>query len=243
MGIFPSRAITQEMTSLSIKEACLQARSGDILLISDSSINAKMINNICAARWSHVAIVYRDPTRFDFRPCMFESVMHAGDEIDVVDCKKSAGVRLIDMETYLLRFRGNAVAMRMLMTNAAHKVDKDMEALATSVLSKMVDRYHGKPYETKWSEFVLARFPIIPRTSESPGAFFCSELVAWCYINMGLVDGRACASSNFLPEEFSSTGDLHLIYPKEMPFLCFSPETTLVKLGDEMFIDTTKESV
>ena len=243
MGIFPSRAITQEHTSLSIQDACLLARSGDLLLISDTSINARLINEICAARWSHAAIIYRDPNRHNGRPCIFEAVMHAGEEIDVIKKRKATGVRLIDMEAYLNRFKGNAVAMRMLVTNSAYTIHKDVGKFTTSMMAQMVDRYHGKPYETRWSEFILARFPIIPRTSESPSAFFCSQLVAWCYINMGLIDGKSMASGHFLPEEFSSTGDLELRYPSELPFICFSPETTFLKLGEEMFIDTTKISV
>ena len=219
------------------------ARSGDILLISDSSINAYLINSICAARWSHVAIIYRNKNRFGGRPCIFEAVMHAGKEVDIIKKRSVGGVRLIDLETYLLQFTGNAVAFRYLMTNNRYDIQRQMRDRATRMIEEMIDEHHGKPYEFRWSEIVLARFPIIPRTSETPGAFFCSELVAYCYMNIGLIDPKAAVSSHFLPEEFSATGDLELLYPTGMPFTCFSPESKIVKLGDEMFIDTSKECV
>lgn len=237
MGLLPSRSGVMNQFDLSVESACLLATSGDIVLVSDSSINASLINGICASRWSHVAIVYRDVSFNGGRPCIFESVKHKGRDLDLIDGKPATGVRILDLYDYLHTFKGNAVALRMLMTNKVCKVQTSLRTHITMVLRGLIEKYHGKPYESKWSEFVLARFPFIPRTSESPTEFFCSELVAWCYINIGLLSKKA-PSSSYLPEEFSDISTLNLSIPPSLVTFYF-PETVQIKLSEEMLIDTT----
>jgi hypothetical protein len=59
-GVFPSRKISRDFASFSIEDACLAASSGDIVLISDNSLNARLIVETCAMQWSHVAIIYKN---------------------------------------------------------------------------------------------------------------------------------------------------------------------------------------
>ncbi len=221
---------------MSILDACLLVNSGDLVLFSDKSFNASFITTICACRWSHLGIILR---RKNGRPLLLESVKSLGDDIDVTTKRKQAGVRLIDFETHLKHFSGKAVAIRPLMTKKELNASKQLRRHMTTVIDNVYESEQYKPYADSFIDFILARFPIIEKRSESNDKFFCSKLVAWCYMRGGLLSTSVLPSS-FLPDDFSSTGDVKLSYPSflNFPGLSATP-SELIKFGDEMYINTT----
>jgi len=234
-GLIPSRSISSVEASLSISDACELVESGDIVLFSDYSWSASFITLSCASRFSHVGIIYRPSGK---KPLLLESVKHAGKDIDVSYLKPESGVRLIDFENHLKHFKGKSVAVRTILTrkdlNAAKPMRKHME----DVVCKMWQSTRGKTYSSNIVDFLLSRFPIVEKKSDTFDNFFCSKLVAWCYLEAGLLDNRIMPSS-YLPDDFSTTGSISLCYPNVLPFPglnASNPE--IIRLSDELYINT-----
>jgi hypothetical protein len=108
----------------------------------------------------------------------------------------------------------------------------------TEVIRAFYHENKGKPYEDSIIDFLISRFPIIEKRGETKDKFFCSKLVAWCYVCAGLLDSSVVPSS-FLPDDFSSTGDIKLSYPPVLPFPGLGVTSSeLIKFGEEMYINT-----
>ena len=236
LGILPSRSVSSKEASLSISDACKLVESGDLVLFSDRSWSASFITVSCASRFSHLAIVYRPSGG---RPLLLEAVLHPGKDIDVSFLIPESGVRLIDFENHLQHFRGKAVAIRIVLTRKDLNASKPLKKHMTSVMEKVWEETKGKPYETRAIDFLLSRFPFVEKRSENLDRFFCSKLVALCYIRAGLLDTSVMPSS-FLPDDFSATGDVTLKYPTVLPFPGLSAKfSELIKFSDELYINTS----
>lgn len=238
----PSRKISTKDASLSIDDACFLVSSGDILLISGTSYSSYFVTSFCASQWSHIAIVYREEGG---KPMLFEAIKHDDDSspnIDVRTGKHSVGVRLIDMKKYLQSFKGNAIAVRRLLTKGTLGIGCLLRKYITREMDLLIRAYSGLPYEHRLLDFFLARYYIVDQTAMTLDTMFCSKLVAWCYISMGLLPSDGVCANQFLPDDFSSTGGLRLCYPKNLPFLGImaDDQSSIIKLSDELYI-TTKE--
>lgn len=234
----PSRKYAPKQSLLSIDDACACVSSGDILLVSGTSYSSHFVTYFCAAQWSHVAIVYRDEHGV---PYLFEAIKNDDEgskNVDVITGRHAVGVRLIDMRKFLKSFTGNAIALRMLMTPTALGISRLLREHITDRLSDMVVDYDGIPYEHRPIDFVLARHRLVQQTSMTLDSMFCSKLVAWCYINVGLLSTDKVCANQFLPDDFSETGSIEFSYPTYLPFPGLIDETSRppIKLGGEMYI-------
>ena len=234
-GILPSRSVSTDEASLSITDACRLVRSGDLVLFSDNSWSASFITTTCSSRFSHIGIIYR---RQHEKPLLLESVYHKGKDIDVTRLAPQSGVRLIDFETHLRHFNGKSVAIRLLITQRTLNVSTAMRKHMTSVIENVWDKTKGLPYETNVIDFLISRFPLIEKKIETMDRFFCSKLVAYCYMEAGLLDITLTPSS-FLPDDFSETGEMPILFPTALSFPGFEPKISrLIKLSNELYINT-----
>lgn len=234
-GLIPSRSILSDEASLSITDACNLVESGDIVLFSDCSWSASFITLSCASRFSHAAIIYRPPGK---KPLLLEAVKHPGKDIDVSFLKPESGVRLIDFENHLRHFNGKSVAIRTILTRRDLNAAKTMRKHMTDVVGNMWELTRGKTYSSSIMDFLLSRFPIVEKRSDTFDNFFCSKLVAWCYLNAGLLDTSIMPSS-YLPDDFSTTGNLSLLYPNVLPFPGLNVSNSeVIRLSDELYINT-----
>jgi hypothetical protein len=233
-GILPSRHVSSANASMSIRDVCVSVSSGDLVLISDDSFNADFITTICASRYSHVGIIYRCGDR----PLLLEAVKELGNDIDVSLNARKSGVRLIDFENHLRHFDGKSIAIRSLLTKKDLGAASILREHMTSVIATIYNHVRDKPYENSFIDFFIARFPCVEKKAETNDKFFCSKLVAWCYIYAGLLSTTSPPSS-FIPDDFSVTGEMKLSYPPALPFPGLGASfSELIKFSDEKFINT-----
>lgn len=234
-GLLPSRSISSAEASLSIRDACELVESGDLVLFSDYSWSASFITLSCASRFSHVGIIYRRPGE---KPSILEAVKHPGRDTDVFYLKPEAGVRLIDFENHLRYFNGKSVAIRTILTRRDLNAAKPMRKHMGTIVGRIWESARGKKYSSNILDFLLSRFPIVEKKSDSFDNFFCSKLVAWCYLEAGLLDTSIMPSS-YLPDDFSSTGNMSLHYPNALPFPGLNVSNhKIIRLSDELYINT-----
>lgn len=235
LGILPSRSITSTEASLSITDACKLVQSGDLVLFSNISWSAFFITTTCPSRFSHVGIIFRP---HEGRPLLLEAVYHEGKDVDVRTRMPKSGVRLIDFETHLKHFNGNSIAIRLILTRRDLCVASTLSKHMTEIIDIIQQNTKDLLYENGIVDFLLSRFPIVEKKSENMDRFFCSKLVAYCYIEAGLLDITAIPSS-FLPDDFSETGDVSLRYPSWLRFPGFEPKfSNIIKFSNEMYINT-----
>lgn len=202
---------------ISVDLACTMVSSGDIVLFSGESQTSVAVTVFCGSKWSHVGIVYLPSD--DAEPQLFESVKSPDKNIDLRTGKKASGVRIVSLRYALSSFKGHAVAIRTLSLPRAlmqeKRFSKTFYKTMRTAMKESIDLYHGKPYEMRIFNFVMARFIFISIYEEMPEALFCSELVALCLkrANVLLCDR---SSIQFIPEDFSAEGTVRPSCPPEL---------------------------
>lgn len=235
VDFLPQKDATADDCTLNIDEVCEIVRSGDIVLFSGASWTSWFVTMFCASQYSHIGIVYRPPDR---PPMLFESIKSDDDgspNIDVRTGEHRVGVRLVDLRLLLESFTGYAVAVRTLVTPASMDLFAIMNEHMTRSIAASLDRYGRLPYEHRWFNFVVARYNFMRLDIAVPNAMFCSELVARCYQEAGLLP-RWRSSLQYLPDDFSQVGDVHLTYPLSPSIMLGVDTTDVVRLGRELFV-------
>jgi len=232
----PRKEAVDGSYSLSIDEVCDHVSSGDIILFSGASWTSFFVTMFCASQWSHIGIIYKNGTD---PPRVFESIKSDDDgskNYDVRTGKPRVGVRLVDLRALLTSFTGHAIAIRPLTTPRELNLHEFLAEHMTKSLEWSIKTYGMLPYEHRWLNFIFARFDIIKLHCEVPDALFCSELVARCLQEAGLMDGTH-SSLQYLPDDFSQVGSVDLTYPRQFPFVSLSAS---VRLGPELFVELPK---
>lgn len=232
---FPRKDATADDCGLDIDEICNVVRSGDIVLFSGASWTSWFVTMFCASQYSHIGIVYRPPGE---QPMLFESIKSDDDgspNIDVRTGEHRVGVRLVDLRLLLDTFRGYAVAVRTLVSPVSMNITEDLNDHMTRCISASIMRYGRLPYEHRWFNFVVARYDFMRLDIENPDALFCSELVARCYQEAGLLPTWR-SSLQYLPDDFSQVGDIHLTYPLKPSVILGVDTVDVVRLGRELFV-------
>lgn len=131
---------------------------------------------------------------------LWESVRHSDGTYDYISqTRDRCGVRLVDARERLEGFSGRWCSWRQL-TGYDWRL-----ASNRSRITDLVTRYWGRPYETGTAELFRSAFRICCYNSESNlDSFFCSELVAQSYMDMGLVrnDHESRPSNWYNPASF-----------------------------------------
>jgi hypothetical protein len=234
-NFLPKKEATPDDCSMTIKEICQIVRSGDIILFSGASWTSWFVTMFCASRYSHIGIVYRAPGQ---PPQLFESIKSDDDgspNCDVRTGKHRVGVRLVDLKLLLKSFRGYAIAVRTLTTPATMAISEHMDEHMTKSIARSIERYGYLPYEHRWFNFVVARYNFMRLNVDEPDALFCSELVARCFQEAGLLSPER-SSVQYLPDDFSQMGAIHLSYPLS-PSVAVGVDTlNVVQLSRELLV-------
>lgn len=170
-----------------------EAETGDILLMSGTAGFARLIGAFTESVWSHVCMVVRDDERDVFG--ILESVRMADNCVDLLTRKCGVpGVRFVDAKEKLQNVDCNMCVWRKL-----RGVKLNFDATMA-----VIRECHGKPYEKNRMELVRSSFQICGRnTREATESFFCSELVAYVYMRVGVLDAKKGPSNNFTPSDFA----------------------------------------
>ena len=176
-------------------------KTGDIILFSGESTFSKTIRLISRSKWSHVAIVLSvgEP---EMKLC-FESVAGAGHLEDYFSGELKAGVHVVSLSGKVEGYHGE-VAYRSLN----HPVSSEMYAKLLSFRKT----HREKKYDWNPIEMIeAAEDRNLFENTEDLSAFFCSELVAEAFQEIGLFD-HVTPSNEYTPKDFAQLTDLNCDY-------------------------------
>lgn len=220
--------------NLTVRGTTLLARTGDIVLLSGGSFDSQCIEVGTNGLWSHVlVVVMMDNGKGKYEPAAFESVYSSDFEKDKWGRTVTKGVRVVWLEPYLENYKGFTAAYRAL-TVADEKYYDEFQKYINDIMGNpdhgCVNRYLGRPYETKWMEFLRVWLGgCLPgRKTPTSDQFFCSELVATCLQDAKLLTTEI-AANEYSPEAFSGASSLTL----KSPHIRFGPR---ISYGDELYI-------
>ncbi|WP_162932228.1 YiiX/YebB-like N1pC/P60 family cysteine hydrolase [Solimonas sp. K1W22B-7] len=170
-----------------------ELKTGDLLLFSGKSGPSESIKWVTLSRWSHVALVLREP-RYEF-PCLWEASTDA-----TIACLESGvarrGVQLVPAPARLDEYDGD-IAWRRLQ-------DVDLEPEAVERLAALRRQLTGRAYESNVLELMGAAYDgPFGEQRENLAELFCSELVAAAYQALGLIRPDAKPSNEYVPADFS----------------------------------------
>lgn len=232
-SLFPMYRMPQCRYNLHIEDACRLVRAGDLLLFNGCGTSSAMVRLFTPSRYSHVAIVIqmKDMESGDVVPCLLEAVRHKDDTMDVCG-KWEPGVRVVPMKERIERYRGYTLAVRKLLCKRPF-IDK-VSKFMTEHLERFSNEYMYRGYNHDWRDFFNARVPFFSNTEygarydkqDKRREFFCSELIAQCFIEAGMLDGLAASASSYSPDCFTEAGDLCFQTPSAIfgAELCYGPE-------------------
>lgn len=158
--------------------------TGDILLFNENPNNCCMgmldcLIKICTnSSYSHSAIVLRDPPWIEDKGVyVWESTYHGNP--DPQDNKVKFGVQLTSIERYTEDYPG-CVSIYVRKCSAP-------ELWTTKILNEIRSTVYCKPYDIlpqNWFQALIQIDMFQPRTTR----FFCSALVAYILMKVGIVD-------------------------------------------------------
>lgn len=214
--------------------------TGDIALFSGPSLISWAIKlGELGSSWSHIGMFVRED---DGRVRIWEST-NADGQVDTITGKAKGGVRLVDAETAIRKYLASGehamvVARRLYIDESALGEPKLVDPVGRlPKLRKFMRRVAKLPYEQNPLELVraadIARMLELVYAWRSKSSYFCSELVACSYIQLGLLPDDTETSRHaglYTPMDFAQESE-------DLPFL-FDRNTdeSLVALGPHLEI-------
>ena len=175
------------LSRISINEFYASAESGDILLFKSKNFANSIQRVFSLSEYDHIGILYKYPT---------------GD-IAFLESTKESGVSICYWEDFLINGWGHGYTkivyrkLELLLKNP----------LLSEQLNLFIKQFLGKKFGFG-SKKLLSRFTKINFCSNDK--FFCSELVAKAYQELGLLSKYLQASS-FWPGDFSESSKMKII--------------------------------
>lgn len=232
-SLFPMYRVPQGRYNFNVDDACRLVRAGDLLLFNGCGASSAMVRVFTPSRYSHVAIVFQmaNSETKEVVPFLIEAVRHKDNVVDVCD-KHSFGVRVVPMRERIETYRGYTLAIRNL--KCCKQMLSKVSRFINEHLERFVNEYMYRGYNHDWRDFFNARIPFFRNTEygarydkqDKRREFFCSELVAQCFIEAGMLDGMAASASSYSPDSFSEAGNLEITTPCELAGadLSYGPE-------------------
>tara|TARA_R110000744_G_scaffold285481_1_gene396846 strand:- start:29 stop:598 length:570 start_codon:yes stop_codon:yes gene_type:complete len=161
-------------------------KTGDIILFSGKCFVSRVIKFVTNSPWSHIGMIVNNPEHDT--PMLYES-------------SHDHGVRLTPFNEYRRAFVGD-MALRRLKHDLSDKEHYRLRIFKNQV--------RGTPFEANAVQ-MLASVPAwwFLSSREDLSSMFCSELVAQCYKEIGLL-GQDRASNKYTPAAFSAERNLPL---------------------------------
>ena len=164
--------------------------TGDIVLFSGKCLVSRIIRFLSKSKWSHVGMIIIDP-KYDY-PLIYEATK-SNDTI-CLDADRVSGVQLTPLYERVHNYNGS-VGIRKLKG-----IDLSDESLYRLYLFKTF--MIGIAFEDSFITFLAAIYPL-PYGERYGDArkVFCMELIAQCYMEMGLLT-RVPPSNRYAPSFF-----------------------------------------
>lgn len=165
--------------------------TGDLVLFSGEGHISTGIKLFTRSRWSHVGMVVRSD---DLDSVLLWESTTLSDVLDVDTALATRGVQLVLLSQRLASYRGTIGIRRLQMRRSKAQLET-LGALRRSLA--------GRPYEQQWRDLLCADFRFLGRAAPDFSSFFCSELVALAYQELGLLPRQPMAG-RYVPADFST---------------------------------------
>jgi hypothetical protein len=204
-GRMPITPDTFPTTPVIPYDNALRARlqTGDLLLCSGRGVFSELIQHVTQSLWSHVALIVR---------------MDDIDRILLFESVETWGVRTVPLSRYLMDYdhQGHHYPGGLVVVRHRTLASKCPPQQISRMLQFAVDQF-GSPYNRHEIVRIAARVlgntlqPPLPQTKASESReFICSEYVAACYAQAGIVlQPGACGYVT--PGDFANTAAMELV--------------------------------
>lgn len=184
-------------------------KTGDIVLYHGDSSFQEVIDIITASTYNHMSMVVLSKDIGLSSPTpeilLWESTPYAMTQDQELHYPK-AGPTLVDMQTRMTQEVQKGMFLTIIVRRLANPVNaQSLSGLQNAIKTALPDKFP--------SDFWFFAKGIIGRLFNKevqPATFFCSELVAYTYQQMGLLD-TSHPPDYFLPKNFSSQGQINLL--------------------------------
>lgn len=199
-------------------------KSGDIVLFCGSGIFSMAVQLSTLSRWSHIGLVIKlkDDSNILKKGCkkdphqlyLWHSINEGVEYIpDLVSNKEIAGVQLNSLTRIVKKYtRLNGIVYFRIMKNVV-RLQKpicnyiDSNGYAKQKFIDFMKKEAGKPYEKNPLELLKATYdsPLpFEQNIEDESSYFCSELVAYTFMQIGLLPNDEQPANEWTPHDFSS---------------------------------------
>mmetsp|Transcript_12278 Transcript_12278/g.12675 ORF Transcript_12278/g.12675 Transcript_12278/m.12675 type:complete len:478 (+) Transcript_12278:23-1456(+) len=218
-----SKFYSLEYSKMKGEEWYLKVNTGDILLFKCMQVSSSFYKEYQGSHYSHVGIVLKR----NGIPYVYESSV--GEFIVDVDqnCVKN-GVMLSPLKERLYDHYGTICWRHLVVPD---RVEGEFETIMEDIIKKNAQKYYGGEIK----EYLKGGLNI--PGLENDEKFFCSELVAYCYQQLGLLSPDR-ASNTYLVPDFTSVG--YEVTSKTC-LRRISPEEAKVKLLRNAHLETEIE--
>lgn len=186
------------MENISRKHLLDTCQTGDILLYNSKTIFGRLVEYVTYSKFSHVAIIVRDPIYIDPN-LKGVFIVESGEEKipDIISQKKISGVQLIPLEYVLDTYENGYIG---------NLYYRKLNCFRDEVFHKKIDELIKKkdafPYDLHLSDWFCAKFDIKIGKSQYTDRFWCSALAAYIYVELSFLD-EDLPWSMIAPRQFS----------------------------------------
>ena len=195
------------MTEVSVQKLLEECQTGDLLLYNSHSLLGRVIEYCSFSRYSHVAIILRDPIYID--PSLIGLyVLESGAENvpDSLTGKYIFGVQITPLENNFNYIKKNSYG------NVYYrKLNCDRNDTFIENLTKTIKNTEGKHYDIHLYDWIRAKFDIEIGDQQITSRFWCSAFAGYVYVQLGLLD-KDLGWSLLAPKRFSSYENMCLSF-------------------------------
>lgn len=181
----------------------MELQTGDIILLSGNAWYSRLIEYFGYSKYSHVAMVLKDPTFIDDEMKGLY-VLESGYEgvIDITDKKFKYGVQINTYKDFITKVGYCAYYRKLDVSDETRKTFNEK-------FKTIYKTIYDKPYDINILDWLNASYSIKNNCYgylKKKDYFWCSALIAYIYDNLDLIED--CSWSLVAPREFSGEGDL-----------------------------------
>lgn len=231
MGCFWSYDAHERMPQqwITLRELEQTCHTGDLLLFSGRGLTSYIISAGTYSPYSHIGMIVSTDR---YGPCLWESSFPDGC-VDILTGTDKSGPRLIRLRDKISTYPG-VVHYRRLQVDP-YFLERQRSMGLSEKLGAFMQRENLKNFEWNYLDMARSAHRWVP--GEEPGgdesAFFCSELVAATWREMGYLNSQARASDLYTPAHFAQGNDVGLEFPID------SGGKRLITLGPTLVVRPT----
>lgn len=195
------------MTTITKEDLLKNCQTGDILLYNSKTIMGRIIEYATGSLYSHVSMILRDPTYID--PKLKGLYIIESGEEDIPDSwtgKKVTGVQIIPLEHAIDYYKNSLIGGIYY-----RKMSTDRNAEFVNKLKTIIQKTEGVKYDLCVYDWFRALFDIEIGNRQLTNKFWCSALLTYIYVELGLLD-KTLEWSMISPRQFSYYENKRLSY-------------------------------